>query len=92
MNPARRFYEIMNENVTQRQADVFNFIVAHLIAEQCTPTIREIGKHFGIGSPNGVVCHLKSLEDKGHIKRIPGESRNIRLIGVKLTIERTEAA
>ncbi len=28
------------------------------------PTVREIGAHFGIGSPNGVMCHLKALDRK----------------------------
>ena len=31
--------------------------------------IRDIGKEFGIVSPNGVMCHLKALEKKGFINR-----------------------
>ena len=33
------------------------------------PTVREIGEHFDIASPNGVMCHLKALEKKGMISR-----------------------
>lgn len=46
--------------VTARQQTVLDFI-----AEACEqgrpPTLREIGKAFGIKSPNGVHCHLRSL-------------------------------
>ncbi|HID77167.1 MAG TPA: transcriptional repressor LexA, partial [Planctomycetaceae bacterium] len=43
------------------------------------PTVREIGRQFGIQSPNGVVCHLKALEKKGLIRREPHMSRAIQL-------------
>jgi repressor LexA len=43
------------------------------------PTVREIAEHFGIQSPNGVVCHLKALEKKGFIVREPNMSRAIQL-------------
>ena len=29
------------------------------------PTVREIGREFGIKSPNGVMCHLRALEARG---------------------------
>lgn len=66
--------------LTAKQRAVLKFIEGWLVANQCTPTIREIGAGFRIKSPNGVVCHLDSLEVKGKIKRIPNESRNIRLV------------
>ncbi|MGH7198955.1 MAG: transcriptional repressor LexA, partial [Planctomycetaceae bacterium] len=43
------------------------------------PTVREIGSHFGIRSPNGVMCHLKALEKKGLISRESHMSRAIQL-------------
>jgi repressor LexA len=33
--------------------------------------VREIGVHFHIKSPNGVMCHLKALQKKGLIHREP---------------------
>ncbi len=46
--------------------------------------MREIGAHFYISSPNGVVCHLKALEKKGLISREPNMSRAIRLVAESL--------
>ena len=77
--------------LTVRQSAVLRFIERHLIAEQCTPTNREIGEEFGINSPNGAHCHLRALERKGFIKLRPLSARNIRLLGVTLKLERTEA-
>lgn len=44
------------------------------------PSIREIGKKFGINSPNGVECHLRALEKKGFIKRGKNSSRSIQIL------------
>jgi len=41
------------------------------------PTIREIGKEFGISSTNGVRYHLNLLEKAGHLKRSGKISRGI---------------
>lgn len=67
------------ENVTRRQQAVYEFIRKKIRQRGYGPTVREIGRHFGIGSPNGVVCHLKALEKKGLITREPNMSRAISL-------------
>lgn len=41
------------------------------------PTIREIGKAFGIASTNGVRYYLSMLEKEGHLKRSSRISRGI---------------
>jgi repressor LexA len=70
----------MND-LTDRQRAVLDFIVAHKAREDWAPTIREICDHFGINSPNGVVCHLDALEKKGYIERRPNSPRAIKVIG-----------
>ena len=67
------------ENVTKRQWAVYEFIREKIRGRGYGPTVREIGGHFGINSPNGVVCHLKALEKKGLITREPNMSRAIQL-------------
>jgi repressor LexA len=67
------------ENVTKRQQAVYKFIREKIRHRGYGPTVREIAQHFGINSPNGVVCHLKALEKKGLITREPNMSRAIRL-------------
>ncbi len=68
------------ENVTKRQRAVYEFIRDKIRGRGYGPTVREIGSHFKINSPNGVVCHLKALEKKGLITREPNMSRAIQLV------------
>ena len=71
----------MSENeLTKRQEAVMNFIKEKMRARGYGPTVREIGDHFDIASPNGVMCHLKALEKKGIITREPGMSRAIQIV------------
>jgi repressor LexA len=65
--------------LTERQQAVYDLIRELMIRRGYGPTVREIGEHFGIRSPNGVMCHLKALERKGLLKRSPNKSRAIEL-------------
>jgi len=65
--------------LTKRQREVYELIREKIRARGYGPTVREIGDHFAIRSPNGVVCHLKALERKGLIHREPNMSRAIQL-------------
>ena len=67
------------EQLTRRQRDVYVFIREKIQGRGYGPTVREIGEHFQISSPNGVMCHLKALEKKGLITREPNMSRAIQL-------------
>ncbi len=67
------------EQLTERQRSVYEFIREKIRSRGYGPTVREIGQHFHINSPNGVMCHLTALEKKGFIEREPGMSRAIRL-------------
>jgi repressor LexA len=67
------------DKLTERQREVYEFIREKIRARGYGPTVREIGAHFKISSPNGVMCHLKALEKKGLIHREPNMSRAIML-------------
>lgn len=67
------------DQLTKRQKLVFEFIRDKIRSRGYGPTVREIGEHFDIASPNGVMCHLKALEKKGLISREPNMSRAIQL-------------
>ena len=67
------------EQLTKRQKAVFEFLREKIRNRGYGPTVREIGEHFDIASPNGVMCHLKALEKKGLISREPNMSRAIQL-------------
>jgi repressor LexA len=65
--------------LTERQKEIYEFIKDRILNRGYGPTVREIGKAFGIRSPNGVMCHLKALEKKGLINREEHMSRAIQL-------------
>ena len=67
------------DKLTERQQAVYVFIREKIRGRGYGPTVREIGRQFGINSPNGVMCHLKALEKKRLITREPNMSRAIRL-------------
>src|SRR4029078_6692503 len=59
----------LGDQLTTRQAAVFDFIKDKVQSRGYGPTVREIGEHFKISSPNGVMCHLRALEKKGLLHR-----------------------
>jgi repressor LexA len=65
------------DQLTSRQAAVFDFIKDKVQARGYGPTVREIGEHFRISSPNGVMCHLRALEKKGLLRRVRKKDRAI---------------
>lgn len=65
--------------LTERQSAIYDFLKEKIVNRGYGPTVREIGNHFGIRSPNGVMCHLKALERKGLITRESHMSRAIQL-------------
>ncbi|MBC19204.1 MAG: repressor LexA [Planctomycetaceae bacterium] len=66
--------------LTKKQKSVYDFIRDKIRHRGYGPTVREIGDHFEIRSPNGVMCHLKALEKKGLISREKNRSRAIQLV------------
>ena len=71
--------EHVHPPLTRRQQEIYDFLRCR-IQKGLPPTVREIGKEFGIRSPNGVMCHLKALEKKGLINRNSHLSRAIALV------------
>jgi repressor LexA len=69
----------MKNEITDRQREIYEFIRATIAARGVPPSMREIGKEFGIRSTNGVEGHLAALERSGFITRQRGTSRGIML-------------
>lgn len=67
--------------LTSRQQQVLDIIVAHIEEHGYPPTLRGIGNALGIRSTNGIACHLASLQRKGRIALDPMLSRGIRVVG-----------
>ena len=64
--------------LTERQAAVLEFIQNNPVLY--SPTVREIAAAMGYKSPNAIAVHLTALEKKGRIVRVPGRSRNIKVV------------
>ena len=67
-----------NSPQTQKQIDVYNFLVREL-SGGLPPTVREICRATGIKSTSTVHAGLESLEEQGLITRDPHNSRAIRI-------------
>ena len=66
----------MNTNeppLTQRQREVLEFVREWRSRKGKMPSTREIQRHFGFASQTAAVNHLKALERKGFLRRMPGD-------------------
>ena len=70
--------------LTEIQKRVFNFLNEYLGEKGFPPTLREIASHFGLRGPKGPQKTLNILERKGYIRKIPGISRAIEILGSKV--------
>ena len=74
---------VMKQNsqdvLTMRQEEVLVFIYSFLDMNGFPPTLREIGRHFHIAA-SSVFEHLKALERKKFIKRLPLKSRCLEVL------------
>ena len=69
----------MKKNLTNRQRVILEFIRDRIREHGNSPTIREIGGHFGISSTNGVRQHITALIKKGYLKKQALISRGLEL-------------
>ncbi|PLX89299.1 MAG: LexA family transcriptional regulator [Desulfuromonas sp.] len=63
--------------LTQRQQQVYDFIVHYVASHGFPPTLQEIARHLGVSGNLGVIRHLAALEKKGYIQREKGSSLGI---------------
>ncbi|MDO9124211.1 MAG: transcriptional repressor LexA [Deltaproteobacteria bacterium] len=71
----------MGNELTARQKELFDFLKEFFLEKGFPPTLREMASHFGLKGPRGPQKTLNILERKGYIRKIPGESRAIEILG-----------
>jgi len=71
----------VGEDLTSTQKKVLIFLKDFLREKGFPPTLREIAFHFGLRGPKAPQKTLNILERKGYIRRVPGFSRGIEIIG-----------
>jgi repressor LexA len=69
----------MAKQLTEIQRRILDYIIDIIATKQIPPTLAEIARHFGYKNRATVQQHLKSLEQKGFIKRNPKLARGIEL-------------
>lgn len=75
----------MPEVLSKIERRILNYLVDYLKENTYQPSIREIGKRFGIKSTKTVSEHLQSLADKGYIERDASRSRGVKILGMNLS-------
>lgn len=74
----------MRKELTPLERSIFEYMVDYLRRNTYQPSIREIGREFGIKSTKTVAEHLQSLADKGWVERDPSRSRGVKLVGAEV--------
>ncbi len=67
--------------LTDRQREIWEFLVRYVEAHGYPPTVREIGQEVGLASPSTVHAHLANLERAGMLRRDPTKPRALELLG-----------
>jgi repressor LexA len=70
-----------NPILTERQQEIWQFLVEYVDGHGYPPTVREIGDAVGLASPSTVHAHLANLERAGFLRRDPTKPRAIELVG-----------
>ena len=70
--------------LTRKQQQIYDFILAFTGEHGYPPSVREIGTAVGLKSPSTVHFHMKGLEEAGVIVKAEGKTRAISLPGVPL--------
>jgi repressor LexA len=78
----------MPESLSKIERRILDYLIDYLKKNTYQPSIREIGKRFGIKSTKTVSEYLQSLADKGYIEREASRSRGVKILG--LNLERPE--
>ena len=70
----------MNEELTDRQSKILDYIRYVTRVRNYPPSVREIGEAVGLSSSSTVHNHLNQLERRGLIRRDPSKSRTVQLV------------
>jgi len=63
--------------LTRRQREIYDFIRSFVAAKGYSPSLEEIGEHFGLSSVATVHKHVQHLVEKGMLKKAWNRSRSV---------------
>ncbi|MCB1064464.1 MAG: repressor LexA, partial [Verrucomicrobiae bacterium] len=61
--------------LTARQQELLDYLKDEHANSGIMPSTREIQEHFGFASQTAAVSHLRALERKGVLRRLPNKAR-----------------
>lgn len=67
----------MQIKLTERQAEIMDYLRKAQRETGIMPSTREIQRYFGFASQTAAMSHLRCLEKKGIIRRLPGKARAV---------------
>lgn len=67
----------MHSDLTQRQQEILDYLRMSQRQTGIMPSTREIQHFFGFASQTAAMSHLRALERKGVIQRLPGKARAV---------------
>ena len=77
--------------MTQRQQQIYDFIVGFIEDNLYPPTIQEIGEGVGLASKSNVFAHLLAIQEKGYIEVKNNSPRAIKVKGYRFVKEEVAA-
>ena len=69
------------EPLSRIEEEMYQFLLDFLAEHTFQPSVREIGRALKIPSTKSVADLLTSLETKGYVRKHPGRSRGVSLVG-----------
>ncbi|MCL2496215.1 MAG: transcriptional repressor LexA [Clostridiales bacterium] len=69
-----------HNDLTARQAAIFDYIKQEISQKGYPPAVREIGEAVGLSSPSSVHAHLNTLEQLGYIRRDQSKPRALEVL------------
>jgi repressor LexA len=63
--------------LTRRQREIYDYVRDFVAAQGYSPSLEEIGAHFGLSSVATVHKHVQHLSDKGYLRKAWNRSRSI---------------
>jgi repressor LexA len=67
--------------LTPIERELWQYLLDHVATHTYQPSVREIARHFKIPSTRSVTLLLDALAAKGYVRRVPGRSRGVVLVG-----------
>ncbi|MBI5379636.1 MAG: repressor LexA [Nitrospirae bacterium] len=71
----------MKSELTERQQTVLRFLSEHQEKQGYPPTVRELARFLGLRGPKMAYKYLRTLEEKGYLRRQARRSRGIHVRG-----------